>query len=124
MARKGMHLTKRGWILWAVFLCLSIALLFWFNRKNQERRDYIERTGIETVGTITRKASGRSGRHGGSTFSCHFRFEHNGETFSSHSSLTREQYNSVEVGDRFVVFFLPCRPQRDAIIFLDRPVID
>ena len=115
---------KRNVILYVVTLVLSIALFFWFSQMERERRDYIKLNGIETVGTITRKSTGR-GSHGGMNYGVHFRFEHNGETFSRASPyISREQFNSIEVGDRFKVMFLPCRPLRDAIILLDRPVTD
>ena len=116
---------KRDVIIIIVTLVLSIPLLFWFNRINRERSDYIKLNGIETVGTIIHKSRGRSGAHGGMSYGVRFKFEHNGETFSGKwQEVNREQFNSVEIGERFKVMFLPCRPLRDAIILLDRPVTD
>ena len=120
----GGKITKKGVIAYSLLMVMLFGLLFWLGKRNREKEAYIKQNGIETVGTVTRKSTSR-GAYGGSNYHVYFEFEHNGETFRNSTRPTnREQFNSVEVGERFKVIFLPCRPQRDAVIFLDRPVTD
>ena len=106
----------------SVFLIVCFALLFFLARNNREMRADIKAYGIETVGTITRKNTVR-GAQGGAQYSVRFEFEHNRETFIRTSPrISKEQFNNIEVGDRFKVLFLPCRPRRGVLIFFDKPV--
>ena len=104
-------------------LIVAFIFLFFMGKQAREREAYIKLNGIESVGTVIHKISGR-GYPGSPGYGVRFEFEHNGETFRVTYPVSSRRFNNMNVGigDRFEIRFLPCRPGRDAIILLDRPV--
>jgi len=102
------------------FLCL--AGIFWLTGKQREEIALIDKTGVETIGTVIHKAYARQPNRM-IDYSIHFDLLHEGTIIQARNMplVTEEDYQRAIVGRKYKVKYLPKSP-KVARIYLDEPV--
>ena len=105
-------------------MLLCFIYLCWDGKINQERKVNIESTGIETIGTVINKGVVRS-PHVGASYDVTFDFEHDDERIVCYQSLyyNKWYYDNAIIGMKYKVKYLPHEPQRNAIIYIEKPIV-
>ena len=108
---------------YTAFLVLLLIILFLLGKSEQEREADIIATGIETIGTVINRSKGKNPRQM-AHYGIHFDFEHDGKIIVSQNSLyhNRWHYENAIIGMKYKVIYLPHAPQKNALIFIDKPI--
>jgi len=102
-------------------LCLMAGL--WYIAKQQEKKAFVDETGIETIGTVIRKSYSREHRRV-TSYTIAFDFILDGNIIQAQNPplMTEEDYHKAIVGRKYKVKYLPEAPVKTAQIYLDEPI--
>jgi len=115
---------KSELILCTTVLFLSLAGAYWFIAKEKDKKALVDKTGIETVGTVIKKSKARIDTN--TPFldyfvSFDFICEENLHTRFGFQ-ITEEDYGIAIIGRKYKVKYLPESPITTAQIYLYEPV--
>jgi len=105
-----------------ILICLPV--LFLLQSKQREKWALVDKTGIETMGTVIKKRSGTTVTTAPIleyTVSFDFLYEGNYHTRYGFN-ISEEDYRGTFIGRKYKVKFLPEAPEKTAQIYLDEPV--
>ena len=114
-------MSKPKILIYTSLIVLGFILLYLFGVKNQKLKSTIQNNGIETIGTIVNRFE--SVEDGGiTTFAIHFDFYVDGELTKSYQRLTgKNEYEKAIVGMKYKVKYLPEKPHKNSIIYINEP---
>ena len=111
-------------LLWILVLVLCYAAISWLTAKQREKKALVDKTGIETIGIVVKKAYGKNLDDSGMiNYSVSFDFFHEGKCYTRYGfAITEGEYDGVVIGRKYKVKFLPEAPAKTAQIYLDEPI--
>ena len=111
-----------------LIICLLIALIciptvLWLKTREREKKDFVDKTGIETIGTVIKTAYGKDPGVPGLNYSVSFDFLYEENYYTRFGfSIMGDDYVQAIVGRKYKVKFLPESPIITAQIYLNEPV--
>ncbi len=110
-------------MVYIALIVLGFIILYLLGIKNQKLKKSIQSNGIETIGTVVNRFE--SIEDGGiTTFAIHFDFFINGELIKSYQKLSGKiEYEKAIVGMKYKVKYLPDKPHKYSIIYINEPQI-
>jgi len=114
---------KMQLLLCIIVVLLGLAAISWLTAKQREKIAFIDKTGIETIGTVIRVSYSQGGSRDINRYYIAFDFIHDGNIIRPQNLplATEEDFRKAIVGRKYKVKYLPENP-KVALIYLEEPV--
>ncbi len=117
---------NNNWIIYTILFAISIPLLFYFRKINQEQNDLILEKGVETLGTVIDRSYGSD--NSGRQFSVRFDFNVDEKTYTGLVSFGNNSYfyDKAIIGMKYLVRYIPEAPNKlkNSRIYIDQPILN